>query len=292
MHNFYGVTTNTPLTIFYDVRDKIIPNEFYERALRLWQAAEEAVKDDPARAYNVRMSGVPALHALLSRQPDLIPKQVWVTENPAVHQPSARLRHWATTLLARFEEAQDMRLSESVVRNKEMLSVWRHLAAAPKDMTEPISLQATIEDTQLNLGRPGHWGEIVKDPLAEDGSAMKLFNTHYEWCTTFEVAKIAFDAGKRYRLRMRVRVEQEPEAEGEAFWSGVYDPEKKRGMGGCTRTIQGITEGYHWYTVLEWEPEQRQYFWIGPGRFDKEKMVKNPAIKAICLDKLEIGRMD
>ena len=34
----------------------------------------------------------------------------------------------------------------------------------------------------MSLGRPGEWGERVPDDQAEDGSAIKLFNTHYEWC--------------------------------------------------------------------------------------------------------------
>ena len=82
--------------------------------------------------------------------------------------------------------------------------------------------------------------EGAADPLAEDGSALKLYNTHYEWCATLPFSKVAFDhPGRKYRLRMRVCVEKEPGKKGEALWAGVYDPKNKRGIGGIDRKNLG-----------------------------------------------------
>ncbi|NLG01454.1 MAG: hypothetical protein GX565_15075, partial [Lentisphaerae bacterium] len=118
-------------------------------------------------------------------------------------------------------------------------------------------------------------------------------NTHYEWCTTLRFSQVAFDPGARYRIRMRVRVEKKPGQTGEAFWSGVYDAKNRRGCGGgCTRAVEAVGEGYHWYDVAEWVPETDHYFWIGPGRFDKKAHAESPALAALYIDKLEISRAE
>lgn len=291
VHSFYGVTTNAPLTIYYDVRQKIIPDSFYEHAVKLWQEAEEAVKDDPPRAYNVRMGAVPALHAHLARQPNLDAKAVWVVEDPTNYEKPAFVRQLATTLLERHREAKDMRLSESLERSKDLAGVWQ-LILDEKPPPGRAKLNADIEDTLFALVRRGQWGDTAKDPLAEDGSAMQLFNTHYEWCASFRMSRVAFDAGKCYRLRMRARVEKNPGRDGEAFWAGIYDPEKKRGCGQITRNTKDVGDDYEWYTISDWQPEPHHYFWVGPGRFDNKTFTANPALKALYIDKLEISRIE
>ncbi len=290
VHTFYGATTNTPLRIFEDVKNPVIPDEFYTRAASLWQQAEAAVKDAPAHAYNVRMGAFPVLFARLARLPPFEEKKVWVTSNPQQYDMPAEHRALATELLKRFSEAKNIRLSESHEAHENMLAKWRYLAGPLKFPANAGQPRATVEDTLLSLGNRGKWGDTVADPLAEDGSAMKLYNTHYEWCTTLPFSQVAFDPGKKYRIRMRVRVEKTPGKEGEAFWSGVYDTKNKKGCGGCDRKTSAVGEGYAWYDVAEWVPETAHYFWIGPGRFDKKNGTS--AISALFIDKLELVRAD
>ncbi len=290
VHTFYGATTNTPLRIFEDVKNPVIPDEFYARATALWQQAETAVKDAPAHAYNVRMGAFPVLFARLARLPPFEEKKVWVTSNPQQYDVPAEHRALATELLKRFSEAKNIRLSESHEAHENMLSKWRYLAGPLKFPANAGQPRATVEDTLLSLGNRGKWGDTVADPLAEDGSAMKLYNTHYEWCTTLPFSQVAFDPGKKYRIRMRVRVEKAHGKEGEAFWSGVYDTKNKKGCGGCDRKTSAVGEGYAWYDVAEWVPETAHYFWIGPGRFDKKNGTS--AISALFIDKLELVRAD
>lgn len=152
--------------------------------------------------------------------------------------------------------------------------------------------RTVIEDWLLRLGKPGVWGEYsVADPGAEDGSAMRLNNTHFEWCTTLPFDHVKYEPGARYRIRMRARVEKEPGKEGEAFWAGVYDTGKKKSHGGIDRKTAVIGEGYAWYDVAEWTPEADHYFWVGPGRFGL-KGGSASAIKALFIDKIELMRVD
>jgi hypothetical protein len=291
VHGFYGVTTNAPLRIFDDVKAPIIPDEFYVRAEKLWQQAEAAVQGSPAHLYNVRMGAVPVLAARLARLPTHEPKKVWVTSDPMQHAVPAEHRRLAKELLTRFGEAKNKRLSEGAESHERILETWRFLSGPGVPPATEVKTSATVEDTALSLGNRGTWGDTVADPLAEDGSAMKLNNTHYEWCTTLRFSQVAFDPGARYRIRMRVRVEKKPGQTGEAFWSGVYDAKNRRSCGDCARAVEAVGEGYHWYNVTEWVPEADHYFWIGPGRFDKKVHAESPAYAAVYIDKLEISRI-
>jgi hypothetical protein len=289
VHAFYGASTNAPLRIFDDVKNATIPDAFYARSADLWQRAESAVKDSPAHLYNVRMAAIPALFARWARLPPLEEKEVWVTLHPERHDVPAEHRDLARELLARFNEAKNIRLSENYEHHEKILDAWRFLV---QPLARPAAGQskAVVEDAVLSLSKRGTWGDTVKDPLAEDGSAMKLYNTHYEWCTTLPFSRVAFDPGDRLRLRMRVRVEKAPEKSGEAFWAGVYDPKGKKGFGGCERKTADVGDDYAWYTVAEWQPEAAHYFWIGPGRFD-QKGGNASAIRALYVDRLEIERL-
>ena len=288
LHSFYRNEENKPLRIFNNINQLQIPDEFFDRAAVLWQHAEDAVKNKPEYLYNVRMGAIPVLYARLSRMTNGGIIKVWAAEDISQYTLPSESHKLANELIKRFDEAKDIRLSESMERHDNMLKSWKQVAShtnLPKSQTH-----AVIEDKLLHLGKRGTWGDTVADPLAEDGSAMKLYNTHFEWCTTLPFREVAFDSGRKYRIRMRVRVEKKPDQTGHAFWSGVYDSKNKRGCGGCNKNNPDIGDDYAWYTVAEWIPEKDHYFWIGPGRFNKEN--GKSAIKALYIDRLEIERMD
>ena len=151
----------------------------------------------------------------------------------------------------------------------------------------PVRL--VVEECLIGLGRPGTWGEIIADPAADDGFATKLFNTHYEWCMQWRFDTSWFEPGTKYKLRMRIRVEK-TEREGEAFWAGVYDTAKRKSYGQISPRTADVKGGYQWYDVTTWQPEDRQYVWIGPGRFDK-KGGQPSAIGAVYVDKFELSKV-
>jgi len=175
-------------------------------------------------------------------------------------------------------------------------ATWRIAAATAEGLPKvevPTAHRAdrlTIEDFRLSIGRRGEWGDYVTDPLAEDGTALKLFNTHYEWCTQWRVDPSWFEPGTTYRVRMRIRVEKTGQGDGEAFWAGVYDTVRKKGYGQIQPKVSETGDGYQWYDVATWQPEANQYIWIGPGRFEKDKLATNPAIQAVYVDRMELVR--
>ena len=139
-----------------------------------------------------------------------------------------------------------------------------------------------LEECCLAISNRGKWGDYVDDPKAEDGRALKLFNTHFQWCTTLSMGTIAFEPGKKYRLRVRVRVDKA--RDGEAFWAGVYSKGASKGRGGIEPRTADVPDGeYRWYDVLSWVPAPDEYFWIAPGRFNEDG---KSAIDGVYVDKI------
>jgi hypothetical protein len=182
-------------------------------------------------------------------------------------------------------------LTESHTRHTEYLESLRKClenCPPPSDTPDgerPPADRLIVEERLMSLGRPGHWGERVADDQAEDGFAIKLFNTHYEWCLQWHVNPTVFEADTNYRLRVRVRVAKTAR-QGNAFWAGVYDVARKKGWGQIQPTTSAVPDGYQWYDVATWTPEANQYLWIGPGPFAKDG--GQSAVEAVYVDRFEL----
>ena len=211
-----------------------------------------------------------------------------LTENDA---RVAEVKALTQSLLDRLAEAKDISLSESGARHKALVAEWKAIVApatnAPVNAVE--SQRVELEERYLRLARPGQWGAFVDDPKAADGKALKLFNTHFEWCTSYSMNKVAFKPGAKYKVRARIRVEKTRDG-GIAFWAGVYDFAAKRNAGSIEPRTDVIKDSeYAWYDVCEWTPraDGKEYFWIGPGRFGTDG---KSSIKAIYIDKIELSQ--
>lgn len=153
----------------------------------------------------------------------------------------------------------------------------------------PEQQRIVLEDCFLPIGHPGSWGDHGSDARAEDGAALILTNTHYEWCSQLKPDLTLFAPQQPYRIRARVRIEK-ARPDGLAFWAGIYDAGKKQSVSHHIFTNLAIADdNYHWYDIgpanNAWIPAKDQYVWFGPGQFDKEK--ESSAIKAVYIDKIE-----
>lgn len=284
----HSSSTNNPLRIFDGVVNPALSDAFLEKAAGLWSAAAMATRDDPATSYNVRMGAFTVDYARLERgRRRGGGRLLWLTDNPRFVSEFRQAQGLARSLLARMDEAKDVRLSESVERHDALVREWKELAAREIPGGNGVKTSGEVEERHLSLGRRGMWGDLVDDPAASDGKAMKLFNTHYEWCTTFSMSKVAFEPGAKYKVRVRARVEKS--GNGEAFWAGVYDAKARRGRGEIAPRTSDVKDGYAWYDVCTWVPNDDEYFWIGPGRFDLKNGAKSN-IAGLWIDKIEFSK--
>ena len=274
MQLFASSHPNKPLLIFDAVGSSVLPDAFLEFAAECWRQAVDAVKDDPATSYNVRMAKFSFDYLCLERSFRLLNLS---NEAPVV--PPEKQREIAQSLLDRMDEAKDIRLAEA--DRSDVVRKWKEIAAGR--LSPSRSDSGELEDDLIPISNRGGWGDYVDDPKAEDGRALKLFNTHFMWCVQLSMGKIAFEPGKKYRLSARVRVDKA--RDGEAFWAGVYSMGASRGRGGIEPRTADVPDGeYRWYDVLTWVPAPDEYFWIGPGRFNPDG---KSAINGVYLDKIK-----
>lgn len=279
-------SSDRPLMVFQGVENKALSDAFYARAADLWAKASQAVKDDPVHSYNIRMGAFSVDYARLERLRRKGVKALWLSDRPIDNSGFGLRKRLAQSLLDRMVEAKDIRLAENVQRHDQLKADWKRIAEEkmPSAMTNVLS--GELEESFLNCSRQGTWGEFVNDPKASNGLALRLTNTHYEWCTTFQMHRVAFDPGTKLKIRVRLRCEKA--SDGEAFWAGVYDPVAKKGRGGIQPKTSQVANEYAWYDVCTWTPNEDEYIWIGPGRFNKNGKA---AHNGIWIDKIEISRV-
>ena len=257
-----------------------LPSAELEKAAGCWKQAADVVKDDPVASYNVRMGAFSLDYMRLER---LRRKVLFLAGKSAADEKSKTL---AKSLLDRMAEAKDIQLAESEKRHEQLQKEWRELVARPSLAAQQAST-GEVEERHISITGKGTWGDYVDDPKAADGKAIKLFNTHSEWCSQFPMHKVAFEPGGTYRVRVRVRVDKLRDG-GEAFWAGVYDPVARVGRGGIQPRTENTSSEYAWYDVCTWVPNENDYFWIGPGRFGKDG---KSSIKALWIDKIDFSRV-
>ena len=269
-----SLSPNKPLLIFDAVGSSVLTDGFLDFAEGCWQRAVDAVKDDPATSYNVRMAKFSFDYLRLERCHWLLDMR----KTKSVLTPE-KVKALAQSLLDRMDEAKDIRLAEG--DRTELVKEWRTIAR--DGLVQGDSDRGELEDRFLPITNRGGWGDYVDDPKAGDGRALKLFNTHFQWCTMLSMGRIAFEPGKKYRLRARVRVDKA--RDGEAFWAGVYSKGSTCGRGGIEPRTADVADGeYRWYDVLTWTPAPDEFFWIAPGRFDKDC---KSAVNGVYIDKIE-----
>ena len=187
-----------------------------------------------------------------------------------------------------MEEAKDICLSES--RRNAVTNEWNALFAqtpmVPK-LVEGNRLVLGVNDLIQSRRPSPTYTALVEDSAAKGGKAIKLLNTHYEWCVTYPMSKVVFAPGVKYRVRAHLRVEPKAGKTGEAFWSGVYDGARNQGKGGCRPKVTEVKPGYQWYDIATITPEGSDYFWIGPGFYDT-KTGETTSIEGVWIDQLEI----
>ena len=267
-----------PLSVFTPFTNPAITDEFLENATKLWAKAIDAVKDDPSLSYNVRMGAFAVDYVRLMRMDKFALFMSSSTSVPYV----AKMKGLAASLLDRMDEAKNMCLCENQARSNGYRKKWCDIVAG----NHPRVFDHTGEIEDRHIECASIFGTRIDDPEADDGRALMLPGTHYEWSGRFFMRKLGFEQGTKYLLRVRVRVARR--TSGEAFWAGVYDEGAKRSLKMITPKTADAISGYVWYDVHTWVPGKSDFFWIGPPRFGKDG---KSAVNAVYVDKIDIVRI-
>ena len=275
----YSRSPDHPLRVFDSVDNPALSDEFLSSAAAVWRKAEAAVVEDPVISYNVRMGAFSVDYARMERGCKLLN----LSRNAKGVLPPNEARALARSLLSRMEEAGDICLAEPPRDN--IVANWRTAAEMPDQ--PDCADSGELEERLIGVMNQGVWGDFVDDPMAGDGRALKLFNTHYQWCVQFPISRVAFEPGVKYRLRLRVRVDSR--CDGMAFSSGIHCTSGGKAPGGANFTTRQTPNEYAWYDIVTWTPRNGEFLWIAPGTFGDDG---KSSVNAVYIDKLELSRVD
>ena len=248
-------------------------------------ALAAAVAMGSARAADAAFEADSAKLAAQLAEPQKGDRLLWMRKSPFVAERGKLDEHrrLAKSLLARIDkerEGADAARKE-VLRRRSI--VWGIVAGSPDAPARlsPTPFCGELQESALSLVKPGEYGEFVEDPTASDGRAVKLFNSHYEWCAMLMMNRIAFEPGVKYRVRARLR--SEATKKGTAFSAGVFNERTWKLAGHTAVRTDRVGSDYAWYDICTFVPNDGEYFWIAPGALNKNG---DKAANALWLDKI------
>ena len=280
--------------IYSDIDDTNVPDAFLARATNLWALATEAVKDDPALSYNVRMGAASPLYTIAARSPAGC--AAWVSRGRS--RPDLEGTRLIVGELLDCQEASGNRIrwSEGLRAHELRDHCFRQFMALEKEPRYGDS--ATIDAETLAICRWDSFKRndkravLVDDCEAIGGKALKFLPTSGGWTVRLDTSGIGYDVGAKLHIRVHAKVAKKPDGHGKAFWAGVHDAGKRESCGESEFDVSDIGDGYQWYDILEWMPEGNQYFWMGAVPFDTLKHAESPAHDGVFVDAVEISVSD
>jgi hypothetical protein len=257
----------------YSENQPQLTDEKLKHWTELWREAEELVKYDPIRSYNVRMSALSVLYTRLKRAYERKYKTVWAAENLTPHIAGMEsLRSLAAEIVARRAEARKLGRGISFAENYKTrhLVLVNHFEGLSKWV--PPAQPSVRTEISTNI--------------------MTYFSSDRLW--QFPIREIAVDEGAKYRVRVRLR----PKAKVEKRF--------------CAEDKYGFAAGLQVRWLPQSKGRKRMevprekvsvdWAWYDIGEYDFSELQKIPlsTMDGLCLfvqgdvdlDRFEIARCD
>ena len=285
-----------PLHMWGKVANSGFPNAMFEEAAKYLKQAQAAVAGDPVLTRRVRIER--AMNDFSRILLDNVGAPVEVSRNPEYvnGERFKDLREAAQSYYALMkEDAHFLHAGEQLAMSARILRKVRHLATM-----DPKAVKAADKGI-LGVNMVGITGkkdkvEIVKDPDATGGKAIKIYPKASGNIATYYLHDVHFDKGGVYRIRVRAKVQPKPGAKGGAFRCGIWSNAaaySANELQGTTVKVEEAKDGYAWYDVCKpWKPDVNEKIHFGNAPWNVKKNNFNPNVEAIYLDCLEIIRVD
>ena len=257
----YSADPAHPLKIDVTYSSEAFGEAFTAEAMELWRQAAEAVKDDPVRAYNVRMGAFSVDYTRFLRHNPL-----YAFDDGSEARACQEL---ARSLVARQKEGGIV-FGEIPANHASYLALMEKAATMKPVLAKNGKIG--LEESALMVLRRGFWGDFVADKQAGDGRALELYNTHWQWCVRLDLSQFSFRKGRKYKFLVKARAVLRPGVEGNVLSAGIYDEKTREACGnGLSLRTPDVKPGYAWYEIAEVEPTESSLLWMAPGVFDRGK---------------------
>ena len=284
-----------PLHVFQDPRSpkNAFDDAWLEASDVRWAAAEKAVEDDPDALYNVRMGRFAVDYTRFLRNG--VAGRLWADPDRDRYArdvvAAAGLAKRIQSALKLAEEHRNrVKLSEVESREQMLRELFKRVANPAPPPSEQTRF--VFDEMAFKCGVPA-WGGMTDDPLASNGRALKLENTHWMWAGSCPFNQFAFDTNRLYEVRVRLRIDRlsgPADPSTGAATAGVYDDSAKKELARISLSPADVKDGYAWYELDgAFRPNDVQYLYVAPGWFDKTKSKSNPLIGGVWIDQVEFS---
>ncbi|MCO6441832.1 MAG: DUF4838 domain-containing protein [Nitrococcus mobilis] len=219
------------------------------KADRLFERAERAVTDDPARLRHVRIARSALDYAILASQTEGAGSS-WVNR-------PARLERLQDYLTVSGMQAYREGGGASPKRLLEALSITRH-SAQPPAVCQNIPLDDCRSAQELALDLAGG-AQVVPDRAASDGAAVTMSGHKRVWGIQLPLDRLLPDSGQ-WRVYIAARVAADASA-GTVLRAGIY-PGRRRSV-----TVEDLAGES--YRLIElpglWQRGTGRYLWVAPS---------------------------
>ncbi|NLS93816.1 MAG: DUF4838 domain-containing protein [Planctomycetaceae bacterium] len=253
------------------------------RATRLFAKAGEAVADDPVLARRVRRERLPLDHVWLRRFYALrrtarAEQQEFLGPADPVAACDEFIRLAKEFKVGSYREGRPFSEYEEGLRRR-----FRPVGPPPEACRGlPDDAWIDLQDNQFRLAEPGKWADMVDDPKASDGKAIRMPGDHYEWATSCPLSDdLAY--GNPWQCFVVARVEATA-ADGPAMTMGIYDSKNRKGLSHLSVPIADVSDGnYRVFDLGTHELNGQIYIWVAPPKRPGE-------VQAVYVDRIYLVR--
>lgn len=248
-------------------------------ATKAFDRAENAVADDPVLSRRLQRARLPLdnvwlrRYYALRRAARIEDKEFLGPEDPKkAGEEFIRLAHEFN--VGNYRERHPFSEYESLLRAR-----LRPLGPPPpacRDLPEKDWID--FQDNQLQLGRLGEWTELVKDPGASDGMAVRMPGSHRQWALQRSFSS-SFRAPQRWRCIVVARIESTATS-GPAMSMGIYDIKERKGVAHKRVSVEQVNgSSYQQFDLGVHKLDGNMYVWVAPPKRPGE-------VQAVYVDRI------
>jgi len=237
------------------------------RAVALFAKAEAAVAGDPTLTARVRREKLPLDHVWVSRYTPL--KRAARMQHRPFNGPSdpkvaceefvQRCRQYG---VGNWRENQPFdERADTLLRN------YGPPAKIPQEVEGvPATDWFDYQDGEFRLANAGQWAELVDDPAASDGHAVRMPGDHFEWATSLPFSNDIASLNPAWHVYVVARCDATTK-EGMAMTMGIYDSAEKKSVTQQSVTVeQAAGASYHVFDLGSHLLSDSMYLWVAPPK--------------------------
>lgn len=259
LHSIPRDSAKDPLTLHEECSSPVIPDSFLDWAWGEWTRAEKIAASDPALLRRVRAAKFSTAYHILGRRIGDVVATTDAARLNALHGAAK----WTVAYVE--EQKRRVRVTENAKPFPEtgVFKAWKRFAQT--DPSKAANGCGLAEEDVFTIYELGKECEIVDDPDAGNGKAVRIFPNIRNWVVQLKCDGMIVDPGAKYALRVRVKVGEGDCPPGKIVFRAGVSNRKGKDPESFSKSFQRKSAAigeYKWYDVGDLTPKAGRYVWV------------------------------